>query len=414
MRRRDFLKLAGLMGMSISAPFGNIWGQEATNYYDGPFWVMINAEGGWDPTILFDPKGNANASRPVNHYAVGDILQTGNIQYAPRGNNQTFFEKYYSQLLVINGIDTKTNNHEVGVRHSWSGLFREGYPTLGGLLAASLAPEAPLGFITNGGYDSTAGLIAPSRIDQDNLRRLAFSNQIGEDNSEHFHSDYALDRIAAARQERKSALLDQNKLPNIQRSINQLHLSHQGVDDLKRVFDHLPSGGEPENELHGQARLALAAYKAGISTSVNLNFGGFDTHTAHDAEHEPLLDTLLEGIDLVMQEAENQQVAHQVVIVVGSDFGRTPWYNQEQGKDHWPIGSMMFMGKGIRGNRVIGATDESQNAQKVNVSTLATDEEGITITPAHIHLALRNHAGIANSAASAQFPLDVDALDLFS
>ena len=85
---------------------------------------MINAEGGWDPTLLCDPKGRANEweAKPINHYFTDDIRQIGAIRCAPRGNNAAFFKKYGSQLLIVNGIDTATNNHEVGLRHSWSGL----------------------------------------------------------------------------------------------------------------------------------------------------------------------------------------------------------------------------------------------------------------------------------------------------
>jgi uncharacterized protein (DUF1501 family) len=47
-------------------------------------------------------------------------------------------------------------------------------------------------------------------------------------------------------------------------------------------------------------------------------------------------------------------------VIAQSEMGRTPTYNSGNGKDHWPIGSIMFLGCGIRGNRVIGATDEGQ------------------------------------------------------
>ena len=49
-----------------------------------------------------------------------------------------------------------------------------------------------------------------------------------------------------------------------------------------------------------------------------------------------------------------------VVVVVASDFGRTR-YNGDGGKDHWPITSMMMMGAGISGGRVIGQTDRGDD-----------------------------------------------------
>ena len=46
------------------------------------------------------------------------------------------------------------------------------------------------------------------------------------------------------------------------------------------------------------------------------------------------------------------------------DFGRTNFYNDGNGKDHWPIGSYMIMEKDAPwGNRVVGLTDELHSPQ---------------------------------------------------
>ena len=63
----------------------------------------------------------------------------------------------------------------------------------------------------------------------------------------------------------------------------------------------------------------------------------------------------------------------------------------------------MFPGPGIKGNRVIGATDEKQFHVPLNSLTLATDKEkGIRIRPEHIHESLRRFAGIAVLAFARQ------------
>ena len=68
----------------------------------------------------------------------------------------------------------------------------------------------------------------------------------------------------------------------------------------------------------------------------------------------------------------------------------------------------MFLGKGIAGDRVIGATDEKQQVVPINPQTLAIDKEsGIRVRPEHIHLALRELAGIQDHPFSKQFPLEV-------
>ena len=41
------------------------------------------------------------------------------------------------------------------------------------------------------------------------------------------------------------------------------------------------------------------------------------------------------------------------------EFGRTPKVNKDAGRDHWGrAGSLLFAGAGVRGGKVIGATDK--------------------------------------------------------
>jgi hypothetical protein len=68
----------------------------------------------------------------------------------------------------------------------------------------------------------------------------------------------------------------------------------------------------------------------------------------------------------------------------------------------------MFLGRGIRGNRVLGATDEKLFCVPLKPGTLACDRQtGIRVRPEHIHQALRELAGIADHAHSRRFPLGV-------
>ena len=67
------------------APLGLREGSASQAKYPGPFWIMVNAGGGWDPTITFDPKGGKQGDRTtVNQsYAAGEITSSGNIPHAP-------------------------------------------------------------------------------------------------------------------------------------------------------------------------------------------------------------------------------------------------------------------------------------------------------------------------------------------
>jgi hypothetical protein len=47
------------------------------------------------------------------------------------------------------------------------------------------------------------------------------------------------------------------------------------------------------------------------------------------------------------------------LVVVSGEFGRTPRINKNAGRDHWgPSFTVMLAGGGVKGARVIGASDE--------------------------------------------------------
>ncbi len=113
MQRRDFIRLAGAASLSVLAPPAMAVPSKdsifrPSSLYDGPFFVLVNAGGGWDPTSLCDPKGtldseegNAN-SNPMNRsYLARDIPTAADapIPYAPVGGSAAFFEKYASKLV---------------------------------------------------------------------------------------------------------------------------------------------------------------------------------------------------------------------------------------------------------------------------------------------------------------------------
>ena len=143
----------------------------------------------------------------------------------------------------------------------------------------------------------------------------------------------------------------------------------------------------------------MLAFKTGVAVSAELWLGGFDTHTNHDRDHEWLLANLTRSVDYLWEYAEVHGVADRLVVVIGSDFGRTNFYNAGDGKDHWPIGSYIVMEKNQTWtNRVVGETDELHFAYRIDPRTLRRDDQGGTILyPKHIHKALRRYLGIEHS-----------------
>ena len=428
MKRRAFLRTVAGLGMAGVLPMSLI--RPAFGATAERFLITVSASGGWDPTSLIDPKGDApraDGLGPVNNFSASEIKTAGNLVYAPysniiqapstesAGHFDNFFAKHSNRLLVINGIDTQTNGHDSGRRFVWSGKLEQGYPSVAALAAAPYADQ-PMAFISNGGYDFTASLVAPVRTAGANtFSQLAYPNSMFPEDEElqplSYFGSASYDLVQQAREQRLTRLRVAESLPKRQLQMDQLATVRNTEVELESLLAFLPD--EVSEGLQGQAEVAIAAFASGLAVSANLNAGGFDTHGNHDVDQTDSLTQLLEGLDHLWEQIELQGLQDMVTVVVGSDFGRTPFYNDGDGKDHWNITSIMSMGAGITGNRVIGETNANFEALKLNPDTLEADSNGIIVTPQHVHRALRDFLGVSDDLDSL-FPIGVEKLDLFS
>ena len=413
MRRRTVLK--GLLAAGGMAPGFRLPLVRAADHR-GKLFAFIQADGGWDPTSFCDPKANTPGEPVINHWAERDeVRRAGRIPYAPFARNEAFFKKYHRRMLVINGVDAQTNSHTVGIVHNWSGRNSEGYPTTTALLAAQFGSELPVPYLSFGGFSATSGLTRFTRIDDANLLR-----DIASPATEMFSDeDWAeLESLRNDTVERLEAA--PNLLPGDLRH-RRFYRSAFATEGLKAYADAIPPEDELEREewydgedrifystLRRQAQLTVLAFKTGVAVSADLWLGGFDTHAYHDPDHEWLMGNLTDSVDYLWEYAEEHGVADRMVVVMGSDFGRTNFYNSAQGKDHWPIGSFIVMEKNQSWtHRAVGETDGLHFAKRIDPATLRRDDTGGTIIyPKHVHKALRRYLGIEHTAGAQRFPFN--------
>lgn len=423
--RRDFLKLCGLTGLGLAIPWDplNIQAQEKPGQgkkeepYPGPYYVVFNASGGWDTTYLMDPKGVNGINRL---YKEGDIQTKGAHKFAPNRKdakggmcNEDFFGEFANELLTFNGLDYSVNNHSPGARYMATGkLDSLAYPTFAALVAACKGGNCPLGFLTFGNYSATGNLVAMSRVPYlPSLQRIALSDSIEGNPKAPYHDPFALDRIEKALNQENEAKATLPRLPRAERGENMLYAAQVGSKALQRVTQYIPKTS-PKERLSQQAEIALASFKAGVCVSANLDIGQFDSHANNDPDQMKLIPEFLAGIAYLIRRAGELKIRDQLVVIIQSEMGRTPNYNNGNGKDHWSIGSAMFLGKGIKGNRVVGSTDEKQFAVPLDPQTLKINKEkGIRIRPEQIHESLRELAGIADHPLAKKFPLGLTSKD---
>ena len=419
--RRDFLKLCGLAGLGVAAPVGlpNLAraASKEPEPYDGPYFAVFNASGGWDTTYLMDPKGVGETNRL---YKQGDILTERNIHYAPNAahidkakgmSNEDFFKKYAAELVVFNGLDYSVNNHSPCSRYMATGkLDSLAYPTFAALAAACKGPECPLAFLTFGNYSATGNIVPMARVPYlPTLGRIANADCVEGNARSPYHEDFVNDRIEAALKDQTDARVTQTRLPRVERAQSMLYAAQLNAKALQRVTPYIPKEN-PKGRLAQQAEIALGSFKAGVCVSANLSIGQFDSHANNDRDQMKLIPEFLAGIDYTLRRAEELKIRDKLVVVIQSEMGRTPNYNKGDGKDHWSIGSIMFLGSGIKGNRVVGKTDDGQFLNPIDAQTLATvdnPEKGVRVRPEHIHFALREFAGIADHPFSEKFPLAI-------
>jgi uncharacterized protein (DUF1501 family) len=460
MKRRNFLQMLAATGMTASLPLIS-----SKTYAAAPdqFLVIVNAGGGWDPTSLCDPKGNlaqyaeerpeSNHGGSINSVALNPAkrIAASGIQWSdtPRLDNnsdnpslpgpttervdnqfENFFQTYNDRLTVINGIDNGTNNHNTGNRATWSGSLEMGYPSLAALFAASKNPSLPMAYISNGGYDFTASLVSRARASS-----ASFIDKLADPNSDEYlyrnhetshKSANIYQQIKQAQVRRLKRQKTTASLPLRQQQLNQLFTVRQEDYNLEKlsiekhkIETALPTNNHMNNRdqnFKRQASLVTAAFKAGIAASANISTGGFDTHGDHDSRQYQSLGDLLEGVAYLQEALIAAGIAGKTTVVIGSDFGRTPYYNSDNGKDHWPVTSVIVMHpmSSGKGGKVFGVSTDKFRAQKLDLSTGLANSNGQLLTPAHIHLALRKELGIANNSMALQYPLSADDFSIFS
>jgi hypothetical protein len=112
------------------------------------------------------------------------------------------------------------------------------------------------------------------------------------------------------------------------------------------------------NEFGRGALLARRLVEKGVRF-VQINRGGFDNHAnifeamrGHGQVMDPAIASLLSDLKA------NGMLAKTLVVVL-SEFGRTPRVNDSGGRDHWArCFSALMAGGGIKGGNIIGASDK--------------------------------------------------------
>ena len=115
------------------------------------------------------------------------------------------------------------------------------------------------------------------------------------------------------------------------------------------------------NQAGQRMLLARRLVEAG-TRFVSLTYGGWDLHdniTPNTRNQMPALDQALSAL---INDLESRGLLERTLVLVSSEFGRTPKINATAGRDHWPkVFSVMLAGGGVRGGLVYGSSDPTSS-----------------------------------------------------
>lgn len=361
LHRRGLLGLGLAGGLSLALGGRPSWAKETTIRGGGQakHCIVLYMAGGMAQTDTFDPKPKSKNGGPLKAIKTSAKgLQLGEL--LPRT------AELGQHLAVIRSMDTKEGAHERARHLIHTGYAPSGtveHPELGCLVAqARHDPKRDLpGYVHINGRAHGAGFIG--------VEYAPF--QVANATQPVANLSYPK-RVDGKRFERRRQLLSA-----IERRFRKSHPGRE-TEALTKVYSkadrlmHSPQvkafdlAGEPAalrdaygREAFGQGCLmARRLIEAGVPVA-EVTLGGWDTHEDNFTRLRKLGATLDAGLATLIADLEQRELLSKTLILVVSEFGRTPRINEREGRDHWARGwSVALAGGGVKGGQAIGATNE--------------------------------------------------------
>ncbi|MBI2480107.1 MAG: DUF1501 domain-containing protein [Planctomycetia bacterium] len=315
--------------------------------------VVVNMAGGLSQLESWDPKPGTDTGGPFR--AIPTAVPGMHIsELLPETAKQM------KHLSLVRSINTKENDHGKGGYAMFTGRRQTpaaDYPRLGAAAAKALAPAASSlpGHIVitpggSGGRGSDSAYLGPkySSISlgdgkpPQNLARQAFRRQVND--------RFALRRRTAmtdaytANYEQALELMKQREIFDITKEPPQDH-DRYGKHDFGR-----------------HCLLARRLLESGI-TFVQVTHSNYDTHNENFNFHIEQVGEFDSPFATLVADLADRGMLESTLIVVLSEFGRTPNINQNYGRDHWGTAwSICLGGAKIQAGAVIGKTNENGTA----------------------------------------------------
>jgi hypothetical protein len=322
--------------------------------------ILLWMDGGPSHKDTFDLKPGTNDGGPfqaIDTRAPGVRIS----EHLPR------LAQVMNHAVIVRGMSTLEGAHPRAKYHMHTG-YREGqgglvYPSLGSLVAKEIGnQEQPLPnfvAINRGGYSS--GFLGPRyqplnvqdpNRGVENLRPAVengqFANRLEllEEMEQSFHGQYQSDAAAAHR-------------TTYNRAVSLLQSREARAFDISQEPQSVRTAYGNGNFGQG-CLLARRLIETGVSF-VEVTLGGWDTHQNNFERVRTLSGQIDPAMSQLVIDLRDRGLLEDTLVIWMGEFGRTPRINArgaQPGRDHYPRAwSLVLMGGGLTGGRVVGRTD---------------------------------------------------------
>lgn len=360
--------------------------------------IWINMSGGWDILEVTDPKPETTSGVEILY----GLDQAQAVQNASDGTKigrwLPQIAALGSDLLVVRGLAMGTTSHQAGSVYMDTGVLsnagRVNAASIPAIVASESGATIPIIQLNGGSEPATdRGLLKPvSAVRAGNLD--LYRSMYPSTDAALQRRMAMLDYLKKSVQRAQDELGTSDRLANLSAAEAKVRSQFEGNVGAKLALtdaDRSLFTGGPKNAANAADAVALTLKLVtnDIVTCVNLGFGGFDTHQNQTTRLQPILETVDFLIAKLVDGLKAIGKLDETLIVLYSDFGRTPRVNSSNGRDHWPVGGALVIGGGIQGGRSVGGTTDAnlQAADLVNPESgkLTTDSAvGVQLNPTHL------------------------------
>jgi hypothetical protein len=322
--------------------------------------LFVWLDGGMSQLESWDPKPNTQFGGPFR--AIPTSVPGIHVsELLPRTAKQM------QHLAIVRSLCTKDNSHSAGVARIQRGDPKNRgvtYPFFGSAVAKWLgAGESGLppyiwikpgsgGFITD-----DAGFLGPkfgalALGDGKPPENLLLNKSLTEDDDIERNELRAKLDQRYAEQRRQEVTEAQNYIYNMAAQLRK----HRAVFD-PATFAPKDVERYGSHEFGRHMLLARRVLEAGVRF-VKVNSYGWDTHGDNFNGHANLVPKVDRAFAAMIEDLADRKMLDNVLVVMMSEFGRTPRINGHIGRDHWPEAwSLVLAGCGIQRGVVVGKTN---------------------------------------------------------